>query len=115
MKNDPHDHAAHGSTVDPEHFQKHIRATIWVFVALLVLTAVTVGASYVHLGQSGNIILALIIAAFKAGLVAAIFMHLSAEKPMIFRVLVFTGVFFAGLMFLTLFAFANTVSTGNVP
>jgi len=107
-------HTAH-ATHDLAHFHRHIRAAIGVFVALLVLTVVTVGASYIDLGRSGNITLALIIATFKAGLVAAIFMHLIAEKRMVFRVLIFTVVFFAGLMFLTLGAFDDTVSPENVP
>src|SRR5436309_10392085 len=87
--------------VHHDHFQKHIKQAIGVFVALLVLTLVTVGASYIQLGHGGNIILAMIIATIKAAMVAAIFMHLMAEKRMVFRVLIFTVIFFAGLMFLT--------------
>jgi cytochrome c oxidase subunit 4 len=105
-------HAAHGQL---EHFQKHIRSAIGVFVALLVLTLVTVGASYIQFGRAGNITVALIIATIKAAMVAAIFMHLSAEKPAVFRVLLFTVIFFAGLMCLTLFAFHNAVDPSRVP
>jgi cytochrome c oxidase subunit 4 len=107
--------AGHVGEAHLEHFHKHIRAAIGVFVALLVLTAVTVGASYIHLGHEGNIVLALIIAAIKAGLVAAIFMHLIAEKRMVFRVLAFTVIFFAGLFLLILFTFGNAVDPSRVP
>lgn len=109
--------ATHGHGTDLVHFRRHIRSAIWVFVALMILTLVTVGASYVQLGHSGNIILAMIIATGKAGLVAAIFMHLIAEKSMVFRVLIFTVIFFVGLMFLTLGALHDsvTVTTTNVP
>ena len=62
-------------------------------------------AVYVHLGHTGNIIAALLIATFKSLLVAAYFMHLSSEKSMIFKVLVFTIFFFFGLMLLTLFSY----------
>lgn len=98
-----------------DHFKKHIRQAIGVFVALMVLTLVTVGASYIQLGRTGNIILAMIIATFKASLVAAIFMHLVAEKQMVIRVLIFTAIFFAALFALTLFSLSDIVNPSNVP
>lgn len=112
---EPQKSIAHAGELRLDHFQKHIKQAIGVFVALLVLTVVTVGASYVQLGKAGNITLALIIATFKAGLVAAIFMHLIAEKRMVFRVLIFTVIFFAGLFVLTLFAFSDAVDPSSVP
>ena len=87
------------------HFHKHLKACIGVFVALLVLTLVTVLVSQVHFSHGGNIAIALVIATFKAALVAAYFMHLNSEKRMIFKVLIFTAIFFLGLMFLTLLAY----------
>jgi hypothetical protein len=45
-----------------------------------------------------------VVAAFKAGLVAYIFMHLSAEKKLIYRILVFTVIFVLGLFWLTYLA-----------
>ena len=48
-------------------------------------------------------------ATFKAGLVAAIFMHLSAEKRLIYRVLIFTGFFVFGLFWLTYLAWYDPV------
>jgi cytochrome c oxidase subunit IV len=44
----------------------------------------------------------------KAGLVAAIFMHLAAEKRLIYRVLIFTGLFVFALFWLTYLAWYNT-------
>lgn len=93
-----------------EHFIKHIKACIAVFAALLVLTFVTVMVSYVHLGHVGNILVALVIATFKALLVAAYFMHLNAERKTIFQVLAVTFFFFFGLIFITLFAFSDQLS-----
>jgi cytochrome c oxidase subunit IV len=86
------------------HFHKHIKACIGVFLLLMVFTLVTVGVSFVNLGHVGNIVVALVIATFKALLVAAYFMHLNSEKSMIYKVLVFTFIFFFGLMLITLFA-----------
>ena len=93
----------------PEAIKKHIRVAILVFITLLVLTVITVAVSYVHLGHWGNIGLALFIAVVKAGLVAAYFMHLISEKRLIFLVLVFCAVFFAGMMGLILFHEADPI------
>ena len=84
--------------------QKHLKVYIGVFVALLVGTAITVLASLIDLGHAGNVTLALIIAVIKAGLVAAFFMHLSAEKRPIYSILIATVFFFIGLMGLTIYA-----------
>jgi cytochrome c oxidase subunit 4 len=51
-------------------------------VALLILTGITVGASYIHFGSSAaNVVVALTIATIKATLVACFFMHLIHDKP----------------------------------
>ena len=51
----------------------------------------------------------MLVAMFKAGLVAAIFMHLSAEKKLIYRVLIFTGLFVFALFWLTFLAWYDPV------
>jgi cytochrome c oxidase subunit 4 len=86
----PHAHAE-----TPEEFKKHLGKYYVVFVALLCLTAVTVGVSYLKLARPLAITLALIIASVKAGLVAAVFMHLIDEKKVIYAVLLLTALFFA--------------------
>ncbi|MEO5803800.1 MAG: cytochrome C oxidase subunit IV family protein [Verrucomicrobiota bacterium] len=87
---------------------KHVRGYLIVFGALLIGTVLTVWASHFHFGNKdsnvGNIVVALIIALTKAFLVAGYFMHLISEKKLIYSVLAFTGFFFAGLMFLTLWS-----------
>ena len=52
----------------------------------------------------GDYVIGLALAGVKASLVALIFMHLSHEKGLIYKTLVFTFLFFIGLMALTLFA-----------
>ncbi len=89
--------------------QKHVKTYVGVFVALLVGTLLTVAASQVHLGESGNIAVALLIAALKAGLVAGFFMHLVSEKKAIYAIMVFAVVFFIALMFLTIFSRSDVV------
>ncbi|MDO8795247.1 MAG: cytochrome C oxidase subunit IV family protein [Vicinamibacterales bacterium] len=76
-----------------EDIHKTIRSYVMVFAALLVLTGVTVGVSYVHLESIGErVALALVVAGIKASLVALIFMHLKAERPMIYYALGLTAV-----------------------
>jgi caa(3)-type oxidase subunit IV len=83
--------------------QKHVRGYLMVGATLLVFTAITVALSYVNFGApKANIAVAMLVATFKAGLVAAIFMHLAAEKRLIYRILIFTGFFVLGLFWLTL-------------
>ncbi len=98
---DSHAHAVDHSH-DAEHVAKHVRGYIMVGGALFLLTALTVGLSYVDFGShSRNVIVGMIVATFKASLVAAIFMHLKGERATIWRFLIFTAIFAAGLFLLT--------------
>jgi cytochrome c oxidase subunit 4 len=82
-----------------------VRGYIFVFIALLAGTGLTVWASFIQFGsQEINIAVALTIATVKAFLVVAYFMHLISEQKMIYLVLGFTAFFFAGLMGLTLWS-----------
>jgi cytochrome c oxidase subunit IV len=101
---DDDDHAAHDVS-------KHIRAYLMVGGTLLLFTAITVALSYVNFGtQKANVAVAMVVASFKAGLVAAIFMHLSSEKRMIYRILIFTVFFVLGLFFLTYLAWYDPIT-----
>jgi len=82
-----------------------VRGYIFVFIALLAGTILTVWASFIQFGSREiNIAVALTIACVKAFLVAGYFMHLISERKMIYLVLGFTAVFFAGLMGLTVWS-----------
>src|SRR6202011_4293289 len=90
--------------------QKHVRGYLMVGATLLTFTGITVALSYVNFGTSkANIAVAMLVATFKAGLVAAIFMHLAAEKRLIYRVLIFTGLFVFALFWLTYLAWYNPI------
>ena len=71
------------------------------WVALLILTAVTVTVAGLHLGKL-SVLTAVVIAAVKTSLVLYFFMHLKYEKPL-FRTMVFVTigvlVIFIGLTF----------------
>ena len=90
------EHAAtsdHAADID-----RHVRVYITVFVALMVLTIVTVAISRFHLPVPIAVTVALAVAIIKGSLVACYFMHLISEKKLIFAVLALTGVFFAALL-----------------
>ncbi len=92
----------------PAEFRHHLRGYLLVFYALLAGTLLTVTASYIPFGvRAINIGVALAIAVGKASLVACYFMHLISERKTIYALMGFTAVFFAGLMFLTMAAFAD--------
>ncbi len=59
---------------------KHVRVYWIVFGALIVGTTLTVVVANIDLGHTTNLVLALMIAAAKGTLVAAIFMHLKWER-----------------------------------
>ena len=102
---DPAEHEEYAHNV-----QKHVKGYLLVGAALIVCTALTVGLSYVNFGsQKANMIVALLLATFKVSLVGAIFMHLAAEKKLIYRVLIFTGLFVFALFWLTYLAWYNPI------
>ena len=79
---------------------KHVKTYILVFVALAILTVVTVAANSLDLTTGPAIALALVIASVKASLVACYFMHLISEKKLILWVLGVTLFLFLVLMLL---------------
>ena len=105
VSQDPREHEQYAHDV-----AHHVKKYMIVGATLLVFTGLTVALSYVDFGtRKANIAVAMLVAMFKAGLVAAIFMHLSAEKRLIYRVLIFTGLFVLGLFWLTFLAWYDPV------
>src|SRR6266496_1265327 len=115
ISQDPSEHEEYAHNI-----QKHVRGYLMVGATLLAFTMLTVALSYVDFGailsslfhtnlsatqgRKANITVAILVATFKAGLVAAIFMHLAAEKRLIYRILIFTGFFVLGLFWLIFLA-----------
>ena len=96
----------------------HIKIYKKVFIALLLLTGVTVCVSYYDFG--GIMWLAvgvgLFIAFIKGYLVAANFMHLNNEKSTIYMSLVITVMFFIVLFFMPLVWHKDALkSPDNIP
>jgi cytochrome c oxidase subunit 4 len=78
--------------------RKHLKGYIGVFVALIVLTVVTVAARNLAVGVTLSVAIALLIATVKGSLVGAFFMHLAWEKRTIYAVLLLAGAFLFSMM-----------------
>lgn len=76
-----------------EEVRKHVRVYMTIFAALAILTVVTVAVSYLEVSTPVAITIALLVASFKASLVATYFMHLISEKFVIFGILIISAVF----------------------
>src|SRR5688572_32421338 len=100
---DHEDHAGH----DPADIDRHVRVYIMVFVALMVLTIVTVAVSRFHLSVPVAVAVALFVATVKGALVAGYFMHLVSEKKLILAVLGLTVAFFVVLLALPVLTHEN--------
>ena len=102
---------AHSHDGHDDHVGAHVKKYLMVGGLLLVFTIITVFLSYVDFGShKANMAIGMLVATFKAGLVAAIFMHLSAEKKLIYRILLFTAFFVFGLFWLTYLHWYDPIS-----
>lgn len=89
-----------------EDVKKHVRIYISVFVALAVLTVVTVAVGYLELPIVPALIAALAIATIKGALVAGYFMHLISEEKVIrWLVMMSLGLLIAMFVLFTLYYF----------
>ena len=96
---DHHDHDSHGDDAHG-HGLSHVaspKVLLGTFGALMVLTVITVLATQVDLGSNLNLLVAMVVATVKAGLVCMYFMHLRYDKPL------HTVAFLSALLFALLF------------
>lgn len=104
----------------PEAIKKSQKLYLLIGLILFIFTIVTVAVATVpaldvgrHGFDTADMTLGLAIASLKAGLVAAIFMHLNHEKGLVYLVFGFGIVFGIALMALTAFSYADITSYGN--
>jgi len=104
-------HAEHGheDAHEVEHLQAHIKTYWIIFWALIVGTILTVGVPYlIHFDNHVyNVILGLAIATAKATLVCLFFMHLNAEKKLIYWMIALAVFGAIALFILTALAYWN--------
>ena len=101
------DHAADMTSDHAVDIDRHVRVYITVFVALMVLTIITVAVSRVHLPVPIAVTVALLVAIIKGSLVACYFMHLISEKKLIYVVLAITVFKFIALLALPAITHGN--------
>ena len=100
--------SANSSTVSPEQareISKHITSYLKVSCLQITFALAMVGISFINFPSNAmQIFVTLLVTTINATLVASILMHLKEEKRMIWKFLIFTGVFFFVLFFLTYLA-----------
>jgi cytochrome c oxidase subunit IV len=82
-------------------FKEIQKSYLKVFIALMILTVLTVAVTTIHFGDMLNIVVGLLIATAKAALVAWIFMHLKFDHRRL-RLFVYIPVAFFLIMVFTL-------------
>jgi cytochrome c oxidase subunit 4 len=88
--------------------REHIKLYYKIGAALLVLTVVTVGVSYIEFAVPLTIFVALVIASTKGSLVATYFMHLIDERKGIYAILLLTTFFFLVVILIPILGHTNT-------
>jgi cytochrome c oxidase subunit 4 len=107
-----HSTDAHGDGHDFAH-PMPVPMLLAVFVALTVLTVITVGQASFDFG-SYDVLIVMIIATIKATLVGAFFMHLAHDKP--FNIFIFVGSFvFVGLFVIFTLSDSQMTSKDFIP
>ncbi|HEY3445851.1 MAG TPA: cytochrome C oxidase subunit IV family protein [Myxococcales bacterium] len=108
------EHGSHSQATTADHVPHvlPLKSYLGVWLALLGLTALTVGVSYLDFG-SWNILVAIGVATLKAGLVAAVFMHLAYEKRKFNAVVFLLSLIFLAIMFGLTFLDTSTRGIGE--
>ena len=110
MSENTHAAEADGHHVDIDH---HVKIYVRVFIALMVLTVITVAVANIHMSVPAAIALALFIATVKGSLVACYFMHLIDEKKLIYWLMALAVVFFIFAMFVPVMTESDTIHVGS--
>jgi cytochrome c oxidase subunit 4 len=94
-----HTHGAHGKEHPAGHHGDALPQYLLVFLALMLLTAVTVWVSYIQFPtwDAGHLTIAMIVSVIKATLVVLIFMHVWHSAPLI-KVIICVSLFTLALL-----------------
>lgn len=98
---------------DPAVIQKSVRGYMTVFGLLMIFTVITVAVAGFDFAVPVAITVALIIAAMKGTMVAAVFMHLSHERWWVYGTLLLTVAFFIVLLLLPVLTTIDGLGTGS--
>lgn len=106
------DHGANQSKRQPLGHVMSRKALLGVWLALMLLTVITVSAVSVDLGPRLNLLVAMAIATAKATLVVLFFMHLLYDRR--FYLLIFLGALIFVFMFVSLVLLDSTAYQGDL-
>lgn len=90
-----------------ESINKNIKKYIGIFVALMVLSGLTVFTHYLETSVAMGIAIAMVIATIKGTMVAGYFMHLFHEARLIYWTLLFTALFFMVILALPVLTYLD--------
>jgi cytochrome c oxidase subunit IV len=82
----------------PEHTHPSPAKYVAIAIFLAVITALEVGLYYINMPEALLVIFLMFLAFLKFTMVAAFFMHLKFDSPMLRRVFI-TGIFLAGVVY----------------
>ena len=87
-----------------ESTSKQVKLYLLIGAALFVGTVLTVWVADLKVAMVTGILIAIVIATIKGGLVAGYFMHLLHERKLIYQVLILTAIFIVVMVGLIMFA-----------
>jgi cytochrome c oxidase subunit 4 len=82
----------------PEHSHPSPTKYVGIAIFLAIVTALEVALYYISMPEALTVVLLLVLATMKFAMVAAFFMHLKFDSPMLRRVFV-TGIILAGVVY----------------
>jgi cytochrome c oxidase subunit 4 len=82
----------------PEHTHPSVVKYVGIAILLAIITALEVALYYIHMPEALLVVMLLILATLKFALVAAFFMHLKFDSPVLRRVFVL-GIILAGVVY----------------
>src|SRR5690349_20108465 len=97
-----------------QHADADVRSLYGVYIALIVLLVLTVGASFVHLPGPMNIVVTMTIAVIKATMVVLIFMHVAHSGKLVWVYAVAAFVWLRILVVLTFGDYATRLTLTRV-
>jgi hypothetical protein len=104
--------AVHDQAAEVAHAWKDFRRDIKFFAGFLSIILLTVLAFSVNFGPRWNLGFELFFAAARAGLIAYFMASLFGHFSLVFRTMIFTAIFFAGMVFLSMWG-STVPSIGN--
>jgi hypothetical protein len=95
-------HPVHDQAAEVAHAWKDLRRDIKIFACFFGIILLTVLSFNINFGPTGNLIAALFFAAARAAMIAYFFLCLIGTFSFVVRTIIFTAVFFAGMVFLSM-------------